>query len=120
MMKPVFYLSLGAIALLAACGPGGAPPADAPDAVAAPPPAVAADPGRGAALSARADAIEQRVLQSVAEQRMTPAQGQEAQAELTAARQTLSGMLAQTPGPLPTTDRMLIAQALDAVEARVE
>jgi hypothetical protein len=100
---------------LAACGQqeAAAPAADpAPIVEAAP-----ADLGRGGALNQRADAIEQRVLAAVAGGTMTPAQGQTAQDELAAARQTLSGMLAQTPGPLPQDSRLTVSQALDAIEA---
>lgn len=91
--------------------------AAAPAAEPAPAIAAAPDTGRGVMLSQRADAIEAEVLAAVAAARMTPAEGQAAQAELLAVRQTLSGMLAQAPGPLPQETRILVAQALDAIEA---
>ena len=104
---------LAALAL-AGCGQSetAAPAAETVTAAEAAP----ADPGRGAMLAQRADAIQARLEQAIADGKLSTTRGQTAQGELNAARDTLSAMLAQTEGPLPAESRMLVAQAKSMIE----
>ena len=78
-----------------------------------------ADPGRGVMLTQRADAIQQRIDQAVADGRLDAASAAEARADLEATRETLTGLLTANPGPLPQEQRTALAQRLAALESRL-